>query len=210
VDAALGFGFRHALHAVAAGLELQPRIGAVAGQPADDFAVAAELGFAGRQNLDLPALALGVARIHAEEVAGEQRRLVAAGAGADFEQRCARRWGPWAAAASAARFRVRAGAPWQRRFPLRRSRAFRDRPHRLGFGQIVFGLAEGVELDGHRLDLGAFARQLAELLHVVGRIGRRQHAVDFVETIDQQLKFLADARFHGIGPAVEWVQGAKF
>src|SRR5574343_984814 len=44
VDAPLGFGLRHALHAVAAGVELQARISAVAGQPADDFAVAAELG----------------------------------------------------------------------------------------------------------------------------------------------------------------------
>jgi hypothetical protein len=79
--------------------------------------------------------------------------------------------------------------------------------HRLGFGQIVLGLTEGVELDGHRLDLGAFARQLAELLHIVGRIGCRQHAVDFIETIDQQLQFLANARFHGINSR-ERVQGA--
>ncbi len=78
-----------------------------------------------------------------------------------------------------------------------------------GFGQVVFGLAEGVELDGDRFDLGAFARQLAELIHVVGRIGRGQHAVDFVEAIDQQLKFLADARFHGIGPAVRMGSGGR-
>ncbi len=34
-----------------------------------------------------PALQVGVALVHAEQVAGEQRRLVAAGAGADFEHR---------------------------------------------------------------------------------------------------------------------------
>ena len=38
-----------------------------------------------RQHVDLPALPLGVARVHAEEVGREERRFVAAGAGADFE-----------------------------------------------------------------------------------------------------------------------------
>ena len=41
--------------------------------------------FARRDHLDLPALLGGVALVHAEQVAGEQRGLVAAGAGADFE-----------------------------------------------------------------------------------------------------------------------------
>jgi hypothetical protein len=36
-------------------------------------------------DLDLPALLGGVALVHAEQIAGEQRRLVAACAGADFE-----------------------------------------------------------------------------------------------------------------------------
>ena len=40
-----------------------------------------------RHHLDLPALALGVARVHAVEVAREQRGFVAAGAGADLEDR---------------------------------------------------------------------------------------------------------------------------
>ena len=86
VDAALRFGGRHALHAVAAGLELELRIGALADDARDDFLVAAHLARAFRHDLDLPALALGVARVHAEQVAGEQRRFVAAGAGADFEE----------------------------------------------------------------------------------------------------------------------------
>ena len=41
--------------------------------------------FAQRQDFGLPALLGGVALVHAEQVAGEQRGLVAAGAGADFE-----------------------------------------------------------------------------------------------------------------------------
>ena len=51
----------------------------------DDFLVAAGLALALRQHLDLPAVEVGIALVHAEEIAGEQRRLVAAGAGADFE-----------------------------------------------------------------------------------------------------------------------------
>ena len=51
-----------------------------------DLAVAAVLAAALRQDLDAPAPALGIARIHAEQVAGEDRRLVAARRGADLEE----------------------------------------------------------------------------------------------------------------------------
>ena len=37
------------------------------------------------EHLDLPAARLGEARVHAEQIGGEQRRLLAAGAGADLE-----------------------------------------------------------------------------------------------------------------------------
>ena len=85
VDAAAGFGGRHALHAVHAALVLQLAVDALALDQRDDFLDAAGVGVAGRHHLELPALALGVARVHAEQVGGEQRRFVAAGAGADFE-----------------------------------------------------------------------------------------------------------------------------
>ena len=85
VDAAAGLGRRHALHAVHAGFEFQMREDALARDGGDDFLVAADLALAGREHLDLPAVRGGIALVHAEQVAGEQRRLVAAGAGADFE-----------------------------------------------------------------------------------------------------------------------------
>ena len=85
VDAAAGLGRRHALHAVHAGFELQLREDALARDGRDDFLVAAGLALARRGDLDLPAAPGGIALVHAEQVAGEQRRLVAAGAGADFE-----------------------------------------------------------------------------------------------------------------------------
>ena len=47
--------------------------------------VPAEPGHGGVQDLGLPALPLGVAQVHAQQVAGEQRRLLAALAGLDLE-----------------------------------------------------------------------------------------------------------------------------
>ena len=85
VDAALRFGRGHALHAMRAGLELEMRERAVADDAADDFLVAAVLAGALRQHFDAPALLVGVARVHAEQIAGEDRRFVAAGARAHFE-----------------------------------------------------------------------------------------------------------------------------
>ena len=80
-----GFGVGHALHAVHAGFELELGEHAAAAHFGDDFLEAAFAAFADRQDFRLPALLGGVALVHAEQVAGEQRGLVAAGAGADFQ-----------------------------------------------------------------------------------------------------------------------------
>ena len=75
-------GDRHPLHAVHAALELQPRPDALvrcARLDRDrDVLVPAELGVDGVEHLGRPAAALGVAQVHAQQVAGEQRRLRAA------------------------------------------------------------------------------------------------------------------------------------
>ena len=89
MDAPLGLGRRHALHAMDAALELQPREHAPARDLGDDLLVAAGRPLARRQDLDLPAPALGIFGVHAEKIAGEQRRLVAARAGAHLEDRAA-------------------------------------------------------------------------------------------------------------------------
>ena len=81
-------GLRHALHAVHAGLVFHHAIDAVvAGELEDDLFEAA--GGAGSLvgDLELPAAALREMLVHAEEVAGEDRRLVAAGAAADLDHR---------------------------------------------------------------------------------------------------------------------------
>src|SRR5450631_3266878 len=85
VDAAGGFGVGYALHAVHAGFEFELGEHATSAHFGDDFLEAAFGAFADRHDFRLPALQGGVAFVHAEQVAGEQRGLVAAGAGADFQ-----------------------------------------------------------------------------------------------------------------------------
>ena len=85
VDAAGAFGVGYALDAMHAGFEFQFGEGAAAADFGDDFLEAAHRAFARGDDFDFPALIGGVTLIHAEQIAGEQGRLVAAGAGADFE-----------------------------------------------------------------------------------------------------------------------------
>ena len=135
----------------------------------DDFLVAAELGGAGRDQLDPPALLFGIALVHAEQVAGEQRRLVAAGAGADFEhRRRARRRHRAAAARAPARARPRAAARRSSAIPPPPSRAFRHRPRPRPSRRATSSSARSRRTSAaalrDRLDLGIILGQLDELL----------------------------------------------
>ena len=85
VDAPAGLGDRHALHAVHARFVLQAGEHALAGDGRHDLLVAAEIVLREADDLGLPAVQLGVAAVHAEQVGGEQGGLVAAGAGAHLE-----------------------------------------------------------------------------------------------------------------------------
>ena len=94
VHPALRLGDRHPLHAVHAALELQQgvrrlaRLGRALGLHRDgDRLVAAEVGLGGVEDLGLPAAPLGVPGVHAQQVAGEQRRLLAALARLHLEDR---------------------------------------------------------------------------------------------------------------------------
>jgi hypothetical protein len=71
---------------VDAGLELQFRISALTGDTRDHLAITAVLSWIRAQDLDCPALPLGVAAIHPEQVAGEDRGFVAARPGTHFEE----------------------------------------------------------------------------------------------------------------------------
>ena len=85
MDAPGGFGVGDTLDAVHAGFVFQLGEGAAAADLGDDFLIAAHRAIAGRHDFDFPAVFGGIALVHAKQIASEQRRLVAAGAGADFE-----------------------------------------------------------------------------------------------------------------------------
>ena len=78
VDAALRLRGGHALHAVDAPFEAKLRVDVAAGDERDALLEAAGGALALREDLDLPALSLGVARVHAKEVGREERGLFAA------------------------------------------------------------------------------------------------------------------------------------
>ena len=90
----LGLGFGHALHAMAAAFELQLAVGPFALDAQNDLLESAQLGRRHVEHFDLPALVLGVVLVHLVEVAGEQGGLLAAGAGANFQDAARAGWRP--------------------------------------------------------------------------------------------------------------------
>ena len=87
VDPPARLSHGHALDAVDAALEFEPGEHALALDRRDRFLEATRIGRGGRDQLDPPALRFGIALVHPEQIAREQSRLVAAGAGADLEHR---------------------------------------------------------------------------------------------------------------------------
>src|ERR1700679_1658777 len=85
VDAALGFGGGHALHAMNAGLVLHLRVDLVAFDDGGDVLEAAYVGLGFGEDFYLPLVLLGEAEIHAEDFGDEERGFVPAGAGAELE-----------------------------------------------------------------------------------------------------------------------------
>ncbi len=197
MDAPLRLGGRHALHAMAARFELQLRERGIAGDAHDHFLVAAQIRRRLAHDLDLPALPLGIARVHAQQIAGEQRAFLAAGAGADFQDQVAVVVG-----VLRQQQRLQAGLQF---FELRargidlvagKGLHLRVVEQRLRGGQIVLGLPVMRILLGHGRQLGMLARQLAVLLHVRGRVFAREQGVDFVEALGQLVELGLHAGFH--------------
>ena len=85
MNASLGFGSGHTLNAVHAGFIFQFRIRTFAFDFKDDFLVTADADGTLRHDLALPAFALCVTRIHAEQICRKQRGFIAACSGADFD-----------------------------------------------------------------------------------------------------------------------------
>ena len=81
------FGFGDALDAMNAGFILHAFVNfrtVSAAYFKNDFLEAAQASFIGMEKRRCPSDVLGVARIHAEEASGKERRFVSAGARADF------------------------------------------------------------------------------------------------------------------------------
>ena len=216
MDAARRLGVGHALHAVHAGFELELRECAAAADFGDDFLEAAHRTFIRRDDLDLPALLGGVALVHAEQVAGEHRRLVAAGAGADFKD-------------DVALVHRVLGQQRETKLLLQR-RAARLQLRLLGFGdgahlgigrrvreqvrkavELALRGAIGIDRLDHRLEVGKFARQLYESL---GRQRARKLALHRRMACNQGVQFLfrqhrALAVMPGLDPGIHVLRQIK-
>ncbi len=197
MNAPLRLGLGHALHTVAARLELELRVGPLPDDARDDLLVAAELRGALRDDLDLPALALGIAGVHPEQVAREQRRFVAPGAGADLEEDIA----------------LVIRVLRQQRLVQLGLELFHARARAL---QLVVGECLHRGVGGHFLrrvgvalrlppalvkrddpaQLGVLARQLAELLEVLGSVLGGEQPAEVLEAPGEAVELRAQRRFH--------------
>ena len=86
MDAPLCLRRWNTLHPMGARFEFQLREDTPTGHATDDFAVPAVLTTIFADDLDGQRVTFGVTRVHAKQVAGENGRFVAAGAGADFQE----------------------------------------------------------------------------------------------------------------------------
>ena len=145
-------------------LELQLGEGAAPSDLGDDFLVAAHRAFARRHDLDLPAVLGGEALVHPEQVAGEQRGLIAAGAGADFQNDVALVHRIFRHQRLADVLRERVAPRLQRRLLGLGERAHvAIRPgivqHRVEVGDLALDRAVGLDRLDRRRQLGELARQ---------------------------------------------------
>jgi hypothetical protein len=95
MDAALGFGGGDALDTVDAAFIFESAVDVLAGDGEDDFLETAEIGGAGVEDFEFPALGFCVAGVHPVEISGEEGGFGAAGAGAQFEDGIAGVGGVW-------------------------------------------------------------------------------------------------------------------
>ncbi len=147
---------RNALHAVAAAFVLQLAIGPLAVDAQDDFLEAAQLGGVEVEHFDLPVPGFGVVLVHFVQVAGEQGRLVAARAGADFHDQ------PRALGVFAADRHLQQLVP--QRLALHAQRG------QLGFGHFAH---LGVLAFDHLLGFGDLGVEHLEAAVFLGQLGQR-------------------------------------
>ena len=190
VDAPLAFGRRHALHAVAARFKFEFAVCAQPDQSHDHFFIAAQIAFVGGDDFGLPAVALGIAAVHAQQIARKQRGFVAAGTGADFYEYVF----------------VVVGIFGQQQFLQFKIQPFNGffgslnffggkifhfgvGQHFLRVGQIALRLGVGVVGFHHGGELGVLLVETAVVVHVCGGFGRAQERGYFFQALGQGLQF---------------------
>src|SRR5262245_2893144 len=202
MDAALRLGGGHALHAVGTRLELQPRERAFTGDATDDLAVAPVLTGALAEHLRAEALGFGIARVHAVEVAGEDRRLVATGAGPHLEEYVA----------LIARILRQQQAAQLELFGIERAseqcELFATERPQAGVGvrlqlarrlHIALESLVALQVLRERLQACVFHRQLTELPRGARDLFAREQPPDLLVAIGESLQALADGVLHGVG-----------
>ncbi|OIQ67379.1 hypothetical protein GALL_510420 [mine drainage metagenome] len=191
MDAALRLCLGHALHPVSAGFELEPAIGPVARNAQNHFLVATQVTGAFADEFRRPALAFGVAGVHAQQVCGEQRRFLTARSGADFDKdivrvvRIARKQRNLQLRVQ--RLQSRAGV---QNFLLRKVFHVRVAQQPLGLGQVVLPCTVAGKQGSDGLQLGMFPRQCTVAIHVRGAVGRSEQGVELGHATLHLLEFV--------------------
>ena len=144
------------------------------------------LAFALRQDFDFPAGVFRVARVHAKQVACEDRRLVTPGSRADFEEHVA-------VVEGVGRNQRLLQIKQQLLAPILEPREFflSHLPHFfvgvlrhfLGGGDIVQDALVFLEGPHHRLDARVFPREIAKLVLIGNDVRVGQQAGDFLEAV---------------------------
>ena len=186
MDAALGLGLGHPLDPVHAAFEAEQGVGALALHLRHHFLDPALIGFAFVEDVHLESPALGEPDVHAEHLPGEQRGLLAAGAGAHFQDDVAGVLGvPGHQQMPQAGLALQDGGLELGDLHLRHF----AQPRVLGLvSEDALGLLQllepvALEVPGlhHRLKLGAQLGQLAQPLHVADHGGVLELGFDFLE-----------------------------
>ena len=197
MNAPARLGFRHALHPVNAGFELEPGIDALALHMGGELLHPAKVGFLMLQHLEPPAHPLGITLIHPGKVAREQACLLAARAGADFQNGGAGVGCIFRQQRDAQRLLHLGDTGLEGRdLILGQGLHLGVGQHRLGLGQIVQRAGVGGDFFGHRLQLGIFA---ADPRNLGGRGPGMKLRLEKLETLGDLGEFFQ--RNHGPGLA---------
>ena len=197
VNTALGFGGRHALYAMTAGLKFQTAIHAIAADFGNHLFITAMFAFVGAHDLHAPAARFGVTAVHPEQIAGKQRRFITAGTGADFDKgvafiiRILRQQQHLQLLLHLLAFRFRVA-----QFFLRHFAHFRIVEHHLCSFDIVLHLAPFGIAARHVAQLRIFPRQRAESILIGDGRSITQQRLNFLMAFVQSFQFGNNRRLH--------------